>query len=88
MPCLSTSNDPLRLAHLLCQLPPPLRLLRPLRWLCRPPPLLCLRCLPAEYCSRGSLLDVLRAAASSEAAAASLTWMRRLGMVGAALRLA
>lgn len=34
----------------------------------------------AEYCARGSLFDVLRSAALNEAAAASLTWPRRLRM--------
>ena len=34
----------------------------------------------SEYCARGSLFDVLRAAGSSEATAASLTWPRRLCM--------
>jgi serine/threonine protein kinase len=33
-----------------------------------------------EFCSRGSLLDVLRAARASSQAAAELTWVRRLGM--------
>jgi serine/threonine protein kinase len=32
----------------------------------------------SEYCARGSLFDVLRAASMSEAAAASLSWPRRL----------
>lgn len=36
---------------------------------------------PAEYCSRGSLYDVLRAAAQQPDKAAELTWQRRLGMV-------
>ena len=35
---------------------------------------------PAEFCSRGSLCDVLRAASQNEAAAAALTWPRRLGL--------
>jgi hypothetical protein len=34
----------------------------------------------AEYCSRGSLLDVLRAGHVSPQAAQQLTWMRRLSM--------
>ncbi|KAI7836153.1 hypothetical protein COHA_009983 [Chlorella ohadii] len=34
----------------------------------------------SEYCSRGSLFDVLRSASTSEATAASLTWQRRLCM--------
>ncbi|KAL4431452.1 hypothetical protein ABPG75_006708 [Micractinium tetrahymenae] len=33
-----------------------------------------------EFCSRGSLLDVLRLARASEQAAAALTWVRRLSM--------
>ena len=33
-----------------------------------------------EYCSRGSLTAVLRAARLDPAAAAGLTWSRRLGM--------
>ena len=33
-----------------------------------------------EYCSRGSLTAVLRAARADPAAAAGLTWGRRLGM--------
>lgn len=39
------------------------------------PPAIC-----TEFCSRGSLFDVLRSATQSEAAAASLTWSRRLGL--------
>jgi serine/threonine protein kinase len=35
---------------------------------------------PAEYCSRGSLLDVLRAGHVSPQAALQLTWVRRLSM--------
>ena len=44
--------------------------------LCALPP-----CLLTEYCERGSLFDVLRAAAASPQAAAQLTWRRRLSMV-------
>lgn len=36
--------------------------------------------LPAEYCSRGSLFDCLRAASQAEGAAAQLSWTRRLNM--------
>ena len=35
---------------------------------------------PAEYCSRGSLYDCLAAAREQPAAAAQLTWQRRLGI--------
>lgn len=35
---------------------------------------------PAEYCARGSLYDVLRAAATNPARAAELTWRRRLSL--------
>lgn len=34
----------------------------------------------AEYCSRGSLFDCLRAATQAEVAAAQLSWTRRLSM--------
>ena len=34
-----------------------------------------------EYCSRGSLADVLHAATRSSARAAQLTWARRLNLV-------
>ena len=44
--------------------------------LCPLPP-----CLLTEFCGRGSLCDVLRAAAAQPAAAAHLTWQRRLAMV-------
>ena len=37
--------------------------------------------LVSEYCARGSLADVLHAAAESPQAAAQLGWPRRLGMV-------
>ena len=36
---------------------------------------------PAEYCSRGSLYDVLQAASRQPEAAAALTWRLRLQMV-------
>ena len=39
-------------------------------------------CLVTEYCARGSLADLLRAARASPARAAQLKWPRRLGMVG------
>jgi hypothetical protein len=39
-------------------------------------------CMVTEYCSRGSLFDLLRAASSNPAKAAHLTWPRRLTMVG------
>lgn len=41
-------------------------------------------CVVTEYCSKGSLTDVLKAARQSPAAAARLDWGRRLGMVGGA----
>ena len=37
-------------------------------------------CCPAEYCSRGSLYDCLATAREQPAAAAQLTWPRRLAM--------
>jgi serine/threonine protein kinase len=37
-------------------------------------------CIASEYCARGSLLDVLRAAAADPGAAAALTWRRTLDM--------
>jgi len=37
-------------------------------------------CCCAEYCSRGSLYDCLAAARKQAAAAAQLTWRRRLAM--------
>lgn len=40
--------------------------------------------LPTEYCSRGSLYDVLRTAARQPDKAAELTWRLRLGMVSLA----
>lgn len=40
------------------------------------------RRLPAEYCSRGSLLTVLRRASRDPVQAAELTWKLRLRMVG------
>ena len=43
---------------------------------CKSPP-----CVVTEYCSRGSLTDVLRAARPAPAAAARLDWARRLNMV-------
>lgn len=45
--------------------------------LCKDPP-----CIVTEYCSRGSLAEVLAAgrSASDPAAAAQLTWARRLAM--------
>ena len=43
--------------------------------LCVDPP-----CIITEYCERGSLTDVLRAGKRDAAAAAELTWPRRLGM--------
>lgn len=36
--------------------------------------------LPAEYCSRGSLYDVIQAAKRDQALAAQLTWARRLSL--------
>lgn len=36
---------------------------------------------PAEYCSRGSLTDIIRAAKARPEVAAELTWERRLAMV-------
>jgi hypothetical protein len=42
-------------------------------------------CVVTEYCSLGSLSDVLRAARSNPAKAAQLRWPRRLGMVRAVL---
>lgn len=40
---------------------------------------------PAEYCARGSVYDVLKQGTHSPAAAAELTWQRRLDIaVGAA----
>ena len=38
-------------------------------------------CVVTEYCSRGSLADILRAAKKSPALAAKLDWARRLNMV-------
>jgi len=35
----------------------------------------------ADYCSRGSLYDVLRQAAKDPTAARQLTWLRRLALV-------
>ena len=43
---------------------------------CQEPP-----CLVTEYCQRGSLTDVLSEGQSDPAAAAQLTWHRRLRMV-------
>jgi hypothetical protein len=43
---------------------------------CRLPP-----CVVSEYCSKGSLADVLRGARASPAKAAQLDWHRRLNMV-------
>lgn len=40
-------------------------------------------CVLSEFCSRGSLADVLRAARQSPQLAAKLDWPRRLSMVGA-----
>lgn len=40
-------------------------------------------CLVSEYCRRGSLYDVLQAAARDPAQAAQLTWRRRVHMVSA-----
>lgn len=37
-------------------------------------------CIASEYCTRGSLLDVLRAAADDPAAAKELTWPRTIDM--------
>lgn len=37
-------------------------------------------CIITEFCARGSLYDVLRAAAQDPELAAQLTWDRRLGM--------
>ena len=39
-------------------------------------------CIVTEYCSRGSLYDVLKAANRSLELAAQLNWPRRLQMVG------
>ncbi len=39
-------------------------------------------CVLTEYCARGSLCDVIRAAKHSRAKAAQLDWPRRLNMVG------
>lgn len=36
--------------------------------------------LRAEYCNRGSLADVLRAARTDPGRLAQLSWLRRLGM--------
>ena len=47
--------------------------------LCALPPALI-----TEYCARGSLYDCLQAARADPAAAAQLTWARRLAMVSAA----
>ena len=44
--------------------------------LCMVPP-----CLVSEYCTRGSLYDILRDARSSARLARHLTWARRLSMV-------
>jgi hypothetical protein len=44
--------------------------------ICNAPP-----CTVSEFCERGSLIDVLRAATELLAAAAELTWARRLSMV-------
>lgn len=41
----------------------------------------------AEYCARGSLLQVLRAAKSNDRLAAQLTWPHRLAMVSRQLPL-
>lgn len=40
----------------------------------------CPGCRPAEYCGGGSLYDCLSAAREQPAAAAQLTWHRRLAM--------
>jgi hypothetical protein len=44
-------------------------------------PMVSSNCLPAEYCSKGSLADVLSAARKSPQKAALLTWPRRLNLV-------
>ena len=44
--------------------------------ICRKPP-----CIVTEYCSRGSLVDLLAAARRDASVAAMLTWHRRLSMV-------
>lgn len=41
---------------------------------------------PTEYCSRGSLYDVLRQACRDREAAGQLTWQRRLSMLFDAAR--
>lgn len=52
-----------------------------LRGLRLPPQLPCLSLpCPTEYCERGSLYDILHAAAQSRSAAARLSWDLRLGM--------
>jgi hypothetical protein len=38
-------------------------------------------CVVSEYCSRGSLYDILRQAKASPAMSAELTWAKRLKMV-------
>lgn len=43
----------------------------------------CPPCVVTEYCGRGSLADVLRAARVNPHLAAQLDWVRRLNMVGA-----
>lgn len=48
-----------------------------------PPPCTPAALHPAEYCSRGSLYDVLRAASLDPAKAAQMTWRLRLSMVSA-----
>ena len=50
--------------------------LPPTDGLCRDPP-----CILSEFCARGSLYDVLAAGRQSAAAAAQLTWHRRLSML-------
>ena len=42
----------------------------------------CPPCVVTEYCSRGSLTDVLKQAKQSPAVAARLDWYQRLQMVG------
>lgn len=63
--CLCDSHY-VGLSHLVANLTPP----------CPAAPSRC----PPEYCSRGNLYDCLAAARQSAAAAAQLTWRRRLAM--------
>lgn len=53
----------------------------PLATSCTPGPPAAPPCVVTEYCSRGSLNDVLRAAKNSSAKTAQLDWPRRLNMM-------